>query len=100
MKRVKAVLASLAVLALAGCGWNGEGVVVEKTHHDAYWYSTVVCIPSGKATVCIPQQQYAPESWGYGVRDSKGETHDVSTSREDWEAHKVGDRFDNREAGK
>lgn len=61
----------LAVLVLTGCGCEGKGVVVEKTHRDSYM--TVMLV--GK----VPVPHTIPESWGYKVReDGTGEIHEVS----------------------
>jgi hypothetical protein len=89
MTKALAGILLLAVLVLTGCGWQGAGVVVEKTHRNSYTYLTLV----GK----VPVMQRAPESWGYKVRDNKGEIHDVNVNREYWDTHGVGTSFDNRE---
>lgn len=80
----------LAVLLLTGCGWQGTGVVIEKTHRDRHTGLMLV----GK--VMVPTTY--PESWGYKVReDGTGEIREVSVNHEYWESHDVGTRFDNRE---
>lgn len=87
-KRLAGILL-LALLVLTGCGWQGTGVVVEKTHRDSY--TTVILV--GK----VPVPDTVPESWGYVIRDTTGETHDVDVNYEYWSTHDVGSAFDNRE---
>jgi hypothetical protein len=80
-------------LVLTACGWQGKGVVVEKTHRDSYTQLTLV----GK----VPIMQTYPESWGYKVReDGTGEIREVSVNYEYWNTHDVGTRFDNRDEAK
>lgn len=79
----------LAVLLLTGCGWKGQGVVVEKTYSPAHTGLMLV----GK--VMVPTNYSA--SWGYKIRDENGEIHDVSVNHEYWVTHEVGASWDNRE---
>jgi hypothetical protein len=93
------VMATLLALLLTACGWQGKGTVVEKTHRDAYSYITMQCsayTAKGACSVWMPVTNHVPERWGYKVQDSKdGAVHDVTTNQEDWNAHKVGDHYDN-----
>ena len=92
--------AVLVILFVASCGWKGTGVVIEKIYSEDYYYPSQQCISYNKDGMCtnyIWVQNYVPESFGYKVRDSKGEEHSVSTNKQDWETHKVGDKFDNRD---
>lgn len=88
---MKAKLAAvlLAVLVLTGCGWEGTGVVVERTHKDSYRSMVLV----GK----VPIMRTVPEKWGYKVRDTTGKIHDVEVNYQYWSTHGVGTKFDNRE---
>lgn len=92
-----AVLLFLLVLLLAGCGWQGKGTIVEKTHSNSYMVPRMQCAAynKGACTAWITVYDYIPEQWGYRVRDSKGEVHHVSTSPQDWHTHQVGDSFNN-----
>jgi len=90
----------LALMVLTGCGWQGTGVVVEKTYSPGYDYVMFMCSAynaQGICTVQMPLIQHQPDSYGYVVRDSEGKTHDMTTSKQEWDAHSVGDLFDNRE---
>ena len=103
MRRWLAAAVLVLALLLAGCGWKGQGTVVEKLHSEPYTYTTTYCAAydtKSNCTVWAPQVHYVPEVWGYRVRDLEGEEHDVETTYEDWAAHKVGDHFDNREEGR
>lgn len=94
------VLAALLLLLLTACaGWEGKGIVVEKTHRSGYDYTTMQCTAytaKGTCSVWMPIVHHVPEAWGYKVQDSKdGQVHEVAASQDDWETHKVGDHYDN-----
>ncbi|ALY10587.1 hypothetical protein FDH86_gp052 [Arthrobacter phage Tank] len=74
-------------------------MVAEKTFSEGYYYTTTYCASMNDKGVCtlwMPMQNYVPDSYGYKVRDSNGDIHDVATTKGDWESHEVGDHFDNR----
>ena len=98
-KLLIAALLCFTLILLTGCGWKGQGVVVEKTHSDSYMVPRMQCMSynKGVCTGWLTVYDYIPEAWGYRVKDSKGEVHQVSTSRSDWEAHRVGDHFNNED---
>lgn len=99
-KLMVVVLLALSVL-LTACGWQGTGVIVEKTYSEAYSYISFICSSynaQGMCVVQVPITNYVPESYGYNVReDGTGKIHSVTTSHHDWSTHNVGDPFDNRE---
>lgn len=102
MKRsMWAGLLVLAVLVLTGCGWQGTGVVTEKTFSPAYDYMSFICgsyNTQGICTVQVPITNHVPESYGYKIReDGTGKIHDVTVNYEYWRTHDVGTTFDNRE---
>lgn len=97
--RARLSLILLLLLTLAGCGWQGQGVVAEKTFSEGYDYYTFQCSSWDSKGNCIMQMpifHHVPDSYGYKIRDSNGDIHDVATTKGDWESHKVGDHFDNR----
>jgi hypothetical protein len=92
------VIAALC-LALAGCGWEGRGVIMEKTHTGSYTWSQMICSAyngQGVCTVWVPMIHTEPESWGYQVMDNGGDKHSVTVEKADWDKARVGDDYDNR----
>jgi hypothetical protein len=86
MKKLSAIaLIGVLALSLTGCGWQGTGTIVEKTHRDRWMSLTLV----GKVLVPITH----PESWGFKVKDTEEKTHEVSVKKEEWIASNVGDSF-------
>lgn len=99
-KSMVAVLLALTVL-LTACGWQGTGVVVEKTYSPAYDYISFICSSYNAQGVCVVQMpitNHVSESYGYKVReDGTGKIHHVSVNYDYWSTHDVGTQFDNRD---
>jgi hypothetical protein len=96
---MKALVALLAVLLLTACGgWEGKGVITEKTHSAPYSWTQMICASfnaQGVCTVWVPVIHQVPEAWGFKVRDRGGDIHDVEADKKTWDAAKPGDKYDN-----
>jgi len=94
------LILAFAALLLTACGWQGTGIVTDKTHTDGYWYTTMMCSAydaKGNCTLMLPQQNYVPDYWYVDVTDSSGAKHSVSVEQGYWNGVKTGDSFDNRD---
>lgn len=111
MSRTRAVaVASLAALALTGCGeqWKGEGEIVGRSYDDddsySYWVPrTESCSGSGLNAVCTASGGYTahhhePERWLLTIEapDDEGamKRHTVSVPASIYEACRDGDLLD------
>lgn len=65
-------LTAAGLVFLSACGGPESGVVIGRKYDPGYFYTTTSCMPSGKSTVCVPVQQYMPESWELKLRPAKG----------------------------
>lgn len=93
MKKIMACVGAIvaAVFILSGCSASiSEGTVVNKTHEDGYYYTTMMCSVYDKNGFCtsyVPIQNYNPESWEITIsgKDDEGSTvtanYSVSESR-------------------
>lgn len=90
-KKIIAMLMFVIVL-LAGCAELIEGNVVDKSHKDAYNYTTFVRV--GK--VMVPQTHRNPERWYLEVYSEEHEKNkSISVPEKDYLETEIGDFYSN-----
>lgn len=91
-RRVFAALAAVLVLALVGCSPISAGTVTRKKFTPSHVISTVICIPSGKVTICHPQFIPVPDEWTLSIREGD-QSGWVDVDEATFDRYEVGDYF-------
>lgn len=94
--KLKALAATAAVLALAGCGWHGTGTVTAKADNPAYYTTTLICSgysTNGICTVWVPIGYTVPESWELRVHADDGSDHWIDVTQDTYNTTRQGQQI-------
>lgn len=82
----------VAGLVLTGCSSISAGTITNKVYEPGHYYSTMVCTPVGKVTVCNPINQYDDEDWRFDIREGDKDGF-VYVTEDTFNQYEVGDYF-------